>query len=257
MLKANLKAKTLSLKFDLKIVFFTRYCSADEHCDILGNTNLFFLNSPSWNDLRSRLTPLFSSGKIKHMFHLMKNIGDQLNEAMESTNINEKTKTFCADVKDLCTRYTIDVIASCAYGLEVKSLKFPDGDFVTYGRKIFEFNLFRAFEFFAVFFMPELVSLFRFKVNLVLLYGVYVGYRTYLFQVFSKETTDFLRESINFVLNEREKSGNARQDLIDTLLVLKNEDKGKTQSGASSVGQSNKISSNKRTPTHYRDSFSG
>lgn len=55
--------------------------------------------------------------------------------------------------------------------------------------------------------------------------------------MFSKETTEFLRESINFVLNEREKSGNARQDLIDTLLILKNEDKYKTQSGASSVGQ--------------------
>lgn len=98
------------------------------------------------------------------MFHLMKNIGDQLNEVMESTRINEKTKSFCTDVKELCTRYTIDVIASCAYGLEVKSLKFPNGDFVNYGKKIFEFKVFRAVEFFAVFFFPEVVSLFRFKV---------------------------------------------------------------------------------------------
>ncbi|KAG4067639.1 hypothetical protein HA402_005411 [Bradysia odoriphaga] len=197
--------------------FSNRYCSADEHNDILGNTNLFFLNSPGWNDLRTRLTPLFSSGKIKHMFHLMKSIGDQLSDVMGSMDASGKARSFCVDVKELCTRYTIDVIASCVYGLEANSLKYPNGDFVTYGKKIFEFKIFRAVEFFAVFFFPEIVRLFRFK-------------------VFSKETSEFLRGSINFVLNEREKSGNKRKDLIDTLLTLKNEDKDKTQTDASRYG---------------------
>ncbi len=148
-----------------KVCYDISYCSGDEHNDILGNTNVFFLNSPGWNDLRSRLTPLFSSGKIKHMFHLMKRIGDELNDVMGSLNLNEKTHSFCMDVKELCTRYTVDVIASCAYGLEANSLKFPTGDFVTYGKKIFEFKIFRAVEFFAVFFFPEIVRLFRFKVQ--------------------------------------------------------------------------------------------
>ncbi|KAJ6641330.1 putative cytochrome P450 6g2 [Pseudolycoriella hygida] len=190
--------------------FPDRYCSADEHQDILGNTNLFFLNSPAWNDLRSRLTPLFSSGKMKNMFYLMKNIGDQLYDTIQSF----KTKSFCIDVKDLCTRYTVDVIASCAYGLEANSLKYPQGDFVTYGKKIFEFKVMRAFELLGVFFFPEVVSPLRLK-------------------VFSKETSNFLRGSINYVLSEREKNGNTRQDLIDTLLTLKNEDKGKTQNDPS------------------------
>lgn len=153
----------------MKINFHTRYCSADEHNDILGNTNLFFLNSPAWNDLRTRLTPLFSSGKMKRMFHLMKSIGDQLSDIMRCMDINQKTNSFCVDVKELCTRYTIDVIASCAYGIEANSLKIPTGDFVTYGKKIFEFKIFRAIEFFAVFFFPEIVRLFRFKVRMTLI----------------------------------------------------------------------------------------
>lgn len=45
-----------------------------------------------------------------------------------------------------------------------------------------------------------------------------------------------MRESINYVLNEREKSGMVRQDLIDTLLTLKNEDKGKTNRGGTKYG---------------------
>lgn len=97
----------------------------------------------------------------------MTNIGHELNEVMESLKINEKNQSFCTDVKEICTRYTIDVIASCVYGLDANSLKFPNGDFVTYGKKIFEFKLYRALEFFGVFFFPEVVSLFRFKVHLV------------------------------------------------------------------------------------------
>lgn len=47
------------------------------------------------------------------------------------------TKSFCIDARELCTRYTVDVIASCAYGLEANSLKYPNGDFVTYAKKIY------------------------------------------------------------------------------------------------------------------------
>lgn len=97
----------------------------------------------------------------------MINIGAELNETIVSININEKTQSFSADVKDLCTRYAIDVIASCAYGVEANSLKLPHGDFVTNGKKIFEFKLLRALELFSIAFFPEIVSLFRFKVLLI------------------------------------------------------------------------------------------
>lgn len=38
-------------------------------------------------------------------------------------------------------------------------------------------------------------------------------------------------------MSEREKSGNVRQDLIDTLITLKNEDMGKTQTAESNIGR--------------------
>lgn len=148
--------------------YFTRYCSADEHNDILGNTNIFFLNNPGWKSVRARLTPFFTSGKMKQMLHLMKNVGAELNDTIESLNINERARSVCTEVKDLCTRFAIDVIASCAYGIEANGLKFPNGDFVSNGKKIFAFKVSRALEFFGVFFFPEYVSLFRFKVLLII-----------------------------------------------------------------------------------------
>lgn len=111
------------------------------------------------------------------MLHLMKNVGAELNYTMESMYPNEKTKSFCIDVKELCTRYAIDVIASCAYGIEANSLKYPNGDFVKNGKKIFEFKILRALEFFGVFFFPEVVPMFRFKV--VFSYAPLLNRKTY------------------------------------------------------------------------------
>lgn len=46
-------------------------------------------------------------------------------------------------------------------------------------------------------------------------------------QTFGKEANEFLRESINYAIDERAKTGKVRNDLIDTLLALRNEDQGK------------------------------
>lgn len=48
-----------------------------------------------------------------------------------------------------------------------------------------------------------------------------------MFQTFTKKTTTFLRESIGYVMDEREKSGVRSNDLIDTLIDLREEDKNK------------------------------
>jgi len=144
--------------------FSNRSGHTDEHRDTIGNTNLFFLKNPAWKDLRSRITTFFTSAKLKSMFHLIKDIGTTLNETISSETSNENTKSFSVDVKSFCARFTVDVIASCAFGLEAKSLKSPNSDFFTYAKKIVDFKRLRALEMFSIFFVPEVVSLLRFKV---------------------------------------------------------------------------------------------
>lgn len=80
------------------------------HTDVLGSSNLFFITNPAWKVLRARLTPFFTSGKMKQMFHLMKDIGNEMNDTMLSFQLNEKTQNFCLDIKNLLARYTTDGI---------------------------------------------------------------------------------------------------------------------------------------------------
>lgn len=61
--------KTVMIK---KFNYFTnRALQTDPHNDPLGNNNLFFVRNPQWKDLRNKISPVFTSGKIKQMYPLM------------------------------------------------------------------------------------------------------------------------------------------------------------------------------------------
>lgn len=186
--------------------FSNRYSASDVHTDSLGGYNLFFVKNPIWKQMRSNITPIFTTGKMKQLFHLINDIGNKLNAHLLSLKMNSKTKSVCMDLKETSSQFTTDVIASAAYGVEANSLKNPEGEFRKNGRNIFTFTWARAIEFTTFFFIPELVPFFKFK-------------------VFSKESTEFLRSTFNYIMSERENSKQVRNDLIDVLINIKNSSK--------------------------------
>jgi Cytochrome P450. len=68
--------------------------------------HLFNLEGHYWKGLRQKLTPTFSSGKLKFMFETMKACSEDLTVYLER-NLRE---TYSVDVKILCECYTLDVI---------------------------------------------------------------------------------------------------------------------------------------------------
>jgi len=66
--------------------FVDRYASADTN-DRLGYASLFFLKNPAWKILRTKLTPFFTSGKLKKMFELMIECGNNLDTHLESLKL--------------------------------------------------------------------------------------------------------------------------------------------------------------------------
>jgi len=151
--------------------------------------------------IRSNLTPVFTSGKIKQMFSLANDIGKELDKYIcKKTDNNSKMSE--EEVKNISQLFTVDVIASIAYGIDAHSISNPNADFLKHGREIFNFNRWRSFEFSALFFLPDLIPLFNFK-------------------VFTEKSTNFLKQSFRHIIEVREKSNTNRNDLIEALIALR------------------------------------
>lgn len=106
--------------------------------------------------IRTKLTPFFSSGKLRQMFTLMATIGTELDQTISEQILKDSDKSICTEIKDIVARYTTDVIASCAFGVNAHSLTNPLSCFRESGRKIIEFTYQRAIDFTCIFFLPDL-----------------------------------------------------------------------------------------------------
>ena len=71
--------------------FFDRYASSDPN-DRMGYANLFRIKNPAWKIVRTKLTPFFTSGRMKKMFGLMLECGKHLDEYLNSLKLDGKLK---------------------------------------------------------------------------------------------------------------------------------------------------------------------
>lgn len=97
--------------------------------------NLFMVDGQQWRGLRSKLTPAFTSGKMKHMFPMILGVAEELKSTIANL-VNKSNDEL--EIKEVLARFTTDVIGTTAFGIECNSLKNPDTEFRRYGRYIFE-----------------------------------------------------------------------------------------------------------------------
>ncbi|XP_070162712.1 cytochrome P450 9e2-like [Polyergus mexicanus] len=103
----------------------------------LVSRNLFSINGDHWREMRKLLSPTFTSGKIKIMFKLMCECAENLTDFLtnDSENIG---KTY--DMKNVLSRYANDVVATCAFGINVDSFKHPNNDFLLFAKDAANFT---------------------------------------------------------------------------------------------------------------------
>ena len=108
------------------------------------------------------------------------------------------------DVKDICAKFTTDIIGITAYGMRFQSLTDPNCLVRRAGEKIFAKNYKRHVEFLSTLLVPSIVDLFKFK-------------------FFGEEASTFLGKLFKEAMSDRLQSGIKRADLIDFLIDLKKE----------------------------------
>lgn len=118
---------------------------------------MFSLEGVAWRNLRAKLSPTFTSGKMKLMFPILVDISKDLVEALkEPATLGE-----VIEVKDYAARFTTDIISSCAFGIEANSLKNPDSILRKMGKKIFAPEWSIMIKNTMVFLVPDIAKIFK------------------------------------------------------------------------------------------------
>jgi cytochrome P450 family 6 len=178
--------------------FVERGVYYNEKDDPIG-AHLFAIGGTKWKNLRTKLTPTFTSGKLKSMFQTLYDCQTNLQEKIEAQVKNERP----IDIKEVLGCFTTDVIGSCGFGLECNSFKDDDSLFRRHGRKIFTSTIFRRVKGSFCMNYPNLARLLRVR-------------------QFPKDTSDFFAKVVKDTVEYREKNNHTRKDFLQLLIDLKN-----------------------------------
>lgn len=160
--------------------------------------HLFTLGGEEWRTMRRTFSPAFSSGKIKNMFQIMVQCSENIEPFLKTVTTSENV----VNAKDLLSRFTMDIIASCAFGTEIYSLKDKDSEFYKTGRSIFQLNIKSLLRHIANTIFPNVATLFNIpRVD--------------------KKVQDTVTGMIKETVEYREANHISRQDFLDILIKLR------------------------------------
>ncbi|XP_035920679.1 cytochrome P450 3A12 [Halichoerus grypus] len=152
-----------------------------------------------WKRMRTLLSPTFTSGKLKEMFSIIGQYGDVLVRNLRKEA--EKGKTII--LKDIFGAYSMDVITSTSFGVNIDSLNNPQDPFVENTKKLLKFDFLDPF-FFSILLFPFLIPVFEI-LNIWL---------------FPKRVTDFFTKSVKRMKESRLKD--KQKHRVDFLQLMIN-----------------------------------
>ena len=160
--------------------------------------NLFLLEAERWKPLRLKLSPIFTSSKLKEMFPLVLECARNLEEFLDKVADNGEP----VDCREMSAKFTIDVIGSCAFGISINALEDDGNKFRRMGRQILT---------------PTFKTITRniikqFATSLIKVFGRFLQ---------STEIDNFFISLVHDTMEYRENNNVHRLDMINMLMELK------------------------------------
>lgn len=163
--------------------------------------NLFNLKGPTWRALRYKLTPTFSTSKLRGMFEQISRCGDSMMEKIEELLKNNNE----IESKSFIFVFTLDIIARCAFGLQIK----PDSpEFHTFKSSVenlFTISTLTMFKYIVLIVCPKLAEVLNLK-------------------LFSDKTTEYFLNMTSSNAKHRKENNISRNDYFQLLLSLKEQE---------------------------------
>ncbi|GAB0087201.1 Cytochrome P450 [Sergentomyia squamirostris] len=185
----------------------------DPKIDPLVINNVFVATGDRWKLIRNQISPLFTYPRVKACFPIIETVRQSLVQYIQTN------KSLEIEVKDLGERFTTDVVASCAFGVEGEAFTNPNSDFKRLASSIFapsNANMLRSM---ILLFWPKLTSVLG------------VAFLT-------KEVDTWIRSIINQIMKRRETTGETRQDFLQAFIEMKKKDTRNIMDENLIVGQS-------------------
>uniref|UniRef100_A0A182G075 Uncharacterized protein n=2 Tax=Anopheles albimanus TaxID=7167 RepID=A0A182G075_ANOAL len=174
--------------------------NTEPNSEALFAKTLFALTDQQWRDMRATLSPAFTGNKMRQMFELIVDCSVQMVRFYRSQAAEAGGQLPVLELKDVFARFANDVIATCAFGLEVNSFREPDNAFFANGKQLVNFkraSIFLKMIGYSLF--PRLLE--KLQVDL-----------------FDREQTQFFVRIIRDTVRARETAGVVRMDMIQLLL---------------------------------------
>ncbi|KAK5638915.1 hypothetical protein RI129_013225 [Pyrocoelia pectoralis] len=179
--------------------FSDRFMYVNEEIDPLSG-HLFSLKGKTWKSIRMKLTPTFTSEKMKIMFDIFFKCSNSLVGVMDEHVENTKV----VDIKEIIARFTTDIIACCAFGVDCDSLWDANSEFRKYGMKAFRKGIFQIIKDLIWNSCPKVAHLLNFR-------------------LFPKDVCEFFVHMVEETIRYRESNHTSRKDLMQLLMQIKND----------------------------------
>lgn len=173
----------------------------DADYDKFWSNSLFMMRGEKWRHMRATLSPAFTGSKMRHMFELVNECA--VDAASHFRKRSENEKVISIEAKDIVSRYTNDVIATCAFGLKIDSFLNPDNEFYTNGRKLMDFSsLKRVFNLIMIMVVPKIAKALNITFS-------------------DQPVANVFRETILTTLKVRQENHIHRPDMINILMQIR------------------------------------
>jgi cytochrome P450 family 9 len=183
---------------------FDHFLSHDlfANADRIMDRSLFFLSDQKWKNMRSTLSPIFTSSKMKMMYGLLSDHAQDFVNYFESKLNN--VGVLVLDVLDIFSRFTADAICTTVLGFEGDCVRNKDSHILKIVKNLLNecTSPIANMKFLFVMMLPKVYAFFN-------------------IQCISPETYNFFRSVTIDVMNERDRKKISRHDVIQLLLQAK------------------------------------
>ncbi|CAH2232137.1 jg20812 [Pararge aegeria aegeria] len=156
---------------------------------------------PAWTNIRRRLTSTFTAAKLRILQNVIRSKSKELVQRIK------REQKSGIHLKSLYADYTTDVIGISAFGVACDATLTGKSHLRSVTEEFMKYSILRGVGWCSMFFFPEVVDLFRFK-------------------LFPKSSTDYFKKVYRAAVAQREANTDAAgepRDLLDALLKIKKE----------------------------------